>query len=1007
LEPQDATATVDEIRARIYDDLRGILGGELLFEPIERAPYAHDASLYEIDPLGVVVPRTREDVANLVRYASENAIPLHARGAGTGLAGETLGSGLVVDFSRHFRRIVAIESDRVVVQPGVVLDVLNARLAPLGRKVGPDPSHSESRTIGGMVGLDAAGIRSLRYGTTADHVKRLSVIFANGEMDDVGFEPWPSPDDEPASFKDLIVRKLGTIYRRHVDLLSRRKPKARRNRAGYALGNAASPVGIDLARLLVGSEGTLAFVTEIELMTVPIPLAQAVVVLPFGRISDAASVVGECLKQHPSACELFDWRSLSLARDVIPAMRPWIAEEAESALVVEFDGDDPEEVIDRLRQLSRKLERSGLLVADPVEAIRRVDCEFLLGLRRLITPSLMRMKGPRRPVPFMEDIAVPTEVLGEYLRRLQDILKSFEVSWTLYAHAGDGQLHIRPFLDMGCLEDVAKLEPMASAVLDAALDLGGSISGEHGCGLARTQFLRRQSGDLFHAFREVKDALDPYNLFNPGKVVGDDPHLMTRHLKLVVRQEPQPSPKLPEPLTHLEPPIEPEPTVDLIVPALRWRDLTIIEQASACNGCGACRTQEPSLRICPTFRALKNEAASPRNQANLLRQLATGAVDPRLWGSEEMKANADLCIHCDSCRLECPAGVDVSSLMIEAKAAYVEIHGLAPTDWFLSRVDLWSKLASWTPISWNAITRNRFARWLIERSFGLSKHRSLPRAHRTPFLWRAERLGLTKARPQAPGPRVAYFVDVFANHFDQELAESVVGVLRQAGVNVYVPRRQRGSGMAALVVGDLDHARELALANLRVLGNVVRDGYTVVCSEPTAALMLRREYLKLTDDLDASLVAANTMDVGQYLAGLAARGQLPDPKHPLRAKVGYHQPCHLRALEVGTPGLDLIRSIPELEVDFIDRGCSGMAGTYGLASKNFRTSLRAGRGLLNRLQDDDIEIGSTECGACRMQMEQGITKRTLHPIKLLSLSYGLNPSLLRHFRDAKPRRVVF
>ena len=999
---------MDEKRSRIHDDLRGILGGELLFEPIERAPFAHDASLYEIDPLGVVVPRTRDDLATLVRYASEHSIPLHARGAGTGLAGETLGEGLVIDFSRHFRRILAIEPDRVVVQPGVVLDVLNAQLAPFGRKIGPDPSHSESRTIGGMVGLDAAGIRSLRYGTTADHVTRLSVVFANGETADVGFEPWPSPDEEPANFKELVVRKLGMIYRRQVELLARRRPRSKRNRAGYALGDASSPVGIDVARLLVGSEGTLALVTEIEIKTVPIPLFQAVVVLPFGRIGDAASAVVECLKHQPSACELFDWRSLSLARDVLPTMRPWIAEQAESALVVEFDGDDPAEVLGRLPEpLKAQVERSELApCADPVEAVRRADCDFLLGLRKLIAPSLMRMKGPSRPVPFMEDIAVPPEALAEYLRRLQDILKSFEVSWTLYAHAGDGQLHIRPFLDMGDPSDVSKLEPMATAVLDAALDLGGSISGEHGCGLARTQFLRRQSGDLFHAFREVKDAFDPYNIFNPGKVVGDDPHLMTRHLKPVAVPVPEPKPE-PIPadgITPLEVPPETEP--GLLVPALRWRDLTILEQASACNGCGACRSQEPSLRMCPSFRALRTEAASPRNQANLLRQIATGAIDPRLWGSEEMKANADLCIHCTACRSECPAGVDISSLMVEAKAAYVDLHGLAPTDWFLSRVDLWSKLASRLPIAWNTLLNNRFARWLIERSFGLSRHRSLPRAHRTQFLRRAERLGLTKARPQAPGPRAAYFVDVFANHFDQELAESVVGVLRQAGVNVHVPRRQRGSGMAALVTGDLDHARELAVANLRVLGDVVRDGYTVVCSEPTAALMLRVEYLKLTDDLDAALVAQNTMDVGQYLAGLAARGQLPEPKHPLHAKVGYHQPCHLRALDVGTPGLDLIRTIPELEVEFIDRGCSGMAGTFGLARKNFRTSLRAGRGLLNRMQDDDIEIGSTECGACRMQMEQGITKRTLHPIKLLGLSYGLNPSLLRHFRDPKPRRVV-
>ena len=1005
---------MDEARARIHDDLRGILGGELLFEPIERAPYAHDASLYEIDPLGAVVPRTRDDVVALVRYAAENAIALHPRGAGTGLAGETLGPGLVIDFSRHFRRIVEVGAEHVVVQPGVVLDVLNARLAPLGRRIGPDPSHSESRTIGGMVGLDAAGIRSMRFGTMADHVLGLSVVFANGEAADVGFEPWASADDEvPRDFKEHVVRKLGMIYRRQVEVFARHRPRSNRNRAGYAIGAAATPVGVDLARLLVGSEGTLALVTEVTLRTVPIPAAQAVVVLPFGPIADAADAVVECLKWHPSACELFDWRSISLARDVLPEMRPWIAEGAESALVVELDGDEPLEVLDRLRKLVRRIERLGTMVADAVEATRRVDCEFLLGLRRAITPSLMRMKGPSRPVPFMEDIAVPPEALATFLRRLQDILKQFEVSWTVYAHAGDGQLHIRPFLDLANPLDLAKLEPMASMVLDAALDLGGSISGEHGCGLARTQFLRRQSGDLYHAFREVKDAFDPYNILNPGKVVGDDPHLMTRHLKPLARviveaEEGETTVDSDSTATvEVDPSVETTEFVPVeIVPALRHAGLTLLEQASACNGCGACRSQEPALRMCPTFRALKTEAASPRNQANLLRQLATGAIDPRLWGSEEMKANADLCIHCTSCRTECPAGVDISTLMVEAKAAYVEIHGLAPVDWFLSRVDLWSGLASRFPITWNALLRNKPARWLIERMFGLARHRSLPKARRTPFLRRAERLGLTKARPQAPGPRVAYFVDVFANHFDQELAESVVGVLRQAGVNVHVPRRQKGSGMAAMVAGDLDHARELATANLRVLGDIVRDGYTVVCSEPTAALMLSREYLKLTDNLDAALVAENTMDVGQYLAGLAARGQLPQPKHPLNVRVGYHQPCHLRSLEVGTPGLDLIRTIPELDVEFIDRGCSGMAGTFGMARKNFRTSLRAGRGLLNRLHDDDIEIGSTECGACRMQMEQGFTKRTLHPVKLLSLSYGLNPSLLRHFRDPKSRREM-
>jgi Fe-S oxidoreductase len=277
---------------------------------------------------------------------------------------------------------------------------------------------------------------------------------------------------------------------------------------------------------------------------------------------------------------------------------------------------------------------------------------------------------------------------------------------------------------------------------------------------------------------------------------------------------------------------------------------------------------------------------------------------------------------------------------------------------------------------------------------------------RTPFTRRAARLALDKPRPQQPGPRVVYFVDLFANYYDQELAESVVSVLRHAGVNVYVPVQQRSSGMASLVVGDVDHARELAVANVRVLANAVRDGYTVVCSEPTAALMIRDEYSKLTQDLDAELVGARTMDLGQYLLGLAGRGQIPAPHEPLRARVGYHQPCHLRALDVGAPGLELLRGIPELDVEFIDRGCSGMGGTYGLARGRFRSSLRAGRGLMERVRDDDIDVGATECAACRIQMEQGSVKRTLHPVKLLSMAYGLDPRLRQHLKDPKPRHAM-
>jgi FAD/FMN-containing dehydrogenase/Fe-S oxidoreductase len=1028
---------VDEHRARIYDDLRGLVAGELYFEPLDRAPFAHDASLYEIDPLGVVVPRTEDDVATVVRYAAEQRIPLHARGAGTDTGGGTLGNGLVIDFSRHLRKIVKIAADRVVVEPGVVLDTLNAELAPLGRRLEPVPVNARIGTVGGMISVDAAGARSLRFGSMGDQVEQLRVVFAQGEIADLGFTPWPAYDEEPASFTDLIVRKLHNVYRQSQKRLAQLMPPVPRNRAGYALGRAAGAEGIHLARLVSGSEGTLALVLQAVLRTVPLPAAQGVVVLPFARLADAAASAQQCLGSdlEPSVCDLYDWRLLSLARDADPRYHDWIDEAAEAVLIVEFESDRHEEVAGKARLLIERMTRGGLLKADPVTVFRRTECERLVALRRLTEPLLMKSRSQSRPLAIVDDLAIPPHRLASVVRQFQDLLKRHGVMWTLNAYAGDGRIRLRPFLDMADPGDRARLEPLAREIYDLVIEAGGTISASQGCGLARTQFLPRQYGELVQVFREIKDAFDPSNLLNPGKVVGDDPHLMVRDLKRfpapplaldqdsgsgslfvpgtatgsgsfrVMEAEPRAEPGEASGSAAGEPE-SPAAAHSVILPVLRWPAPGALAMASACHGCGECRTLEPTLRMCPSYRAHRREAATPRSQANLVRQIATGQVDPKLWGSEQFKAHAGLCIHCKLCQPECPAGVDVSSLMLEAKAAFVDNHGLPPHDWIFSRLEMWARLASRFPILSNFLMTRRSARWLIERVLGVSRHRVLPPVRRTPFTRRSQRLGLARPRPHQAGPRVVYFVDVYANYYDHELAESVVAVLHQAEVNVFVPSRQRSSGMAPLIVGDIDYARDIALSNLRVLGNAVRDGYTVVCSEPTAALMLRQEYVKLTDDLDAELVAQNTMDLGQYLAGLDARGQLPRPHEPLHARVGYHQPCHLRALDVGLPGLDLIRMIPELDVEFINRGCSGMGGTYGLGRDQFRTSLRAGRDLLRRLKDDDIEIGATECGACRIQMEQGLTKRTLHPIKLLSLGYGLNPSLREHFKDAKPRHVM-
>ncbi len=999
---------MDERRARIHEDLRGLLDGELWLEPVERAAYAQDASVFEIDPLGVIAPRSVGDLTAVLRYATAQGLSLHPRGAGTSLAGEVLGSGLVIDFSKHFRRLRGIQAERVIVQPGMVLDTLNAQLAPLGRRIGPNPTRSESITIGGMIGGNAAGPRSLRFGAIADHVEELEVLFANGELARIGREFWPTAEESAASmdFKETVTRKLANLFRWHSDLMARQVPSI--GRAGYNLQRVAIPEGLHLARLVCGSQGTLALVTEVTLRTVPLPVAQRVLLLPFKRLGDAATAMAHCLQEGPSRCELVDWRSIRLARDASLDWRGWLSTTTEAALIVEFEGDDPAPVAGRVRALVRRLSRDTPTIGPVVEAARRSDCERLLSLSRVVEPLVMRLKGTERPIPLVDGLVIPPEALPDYLLRLQNIFKSHEVNWTAHAFAGHGQLQARPFLDLSNPSDRAKVAPLATEIFEAALDLGGTVSGEHGRGLISPSLFRKGQGDLLPVFREIKNIFDPEGLLNPGKVTGADPQSIPWPLRSQIFSKPESF------HSGLQPALESRSDSStgsggLITLSghLKWIDRGPLEHAAACNGCGACRSLEPSLRMCPIFRASRAEGSSPRAKAGLFRQLASGLVDPKHWGTEAVKQAADQCVHCHLCAPECPAGVDVSGLMLEAKAAYVEVHGLSPTDWVLSRVEFWARLGSRFPVLLNALMSGGKTRWMIERLFGVSRYRILPKARRTPFVRRADRLGLTRPRPQEPGPRVAYFVDIVPNYFDQELAEMVVNVLRYCGVNVFVPKGQRGCGMPALVAGDLDTARDQAITNLRILGDAVRDGYTIVCSEPTATLMLRQEYLKLTDDLDAGLLAANTMDLGQYLAGLQARGLLPRPRIPLRGKVGYHQPCHQRALAIGTPGLDLLHMIPELEVEFIDRGCSGIAGTFGMARQNFRPSLRAGRGLRSRLRDPDIEIGSTECGTCRMQMEQGITKRTFHPIKLLGLAYGLDPSLRLGFREPKPRHQVY
>jgi FAD/FMN-containing dehydrogenase/Fe-S oxidoreductase len=963
-------AFVDEAqRGRIEDDLRGMLRGELHFDDKSRGLFSTDASIFQIQPAGVVVPRDEEDLCALVRYAAENQVPLVPRGAGTGLAGESLGSGLIVDMSRHFRGVLEVGEDFVRVQPGVVYHQLNGQLAKLGRRFAPDPTSGVQCTIGGMLATNASGARTLKHGYTRDYVRQARIVLDNGDGVSIGIEPRNGQESRSDSRIGELTQQVGQLIENNQDLLETCRPKTPFNRCGYLLHDVVEPESVDMARFLVGSEGTLAFFTEATLRTIPLPGGRAIALAGFDSLEAAIGVSEQALTFGPAACELIDRRLVSLARGKGGELRALLPAEAEAVLLMEFEEDSPAIAAARARDLLEHLQRNEQRCTWISSANELDDIDRLWRLRESILPSLYGLRSGSPPVAFVEDIAVPRGQLAHFLHEVQELLKRHEVVASFLVHAGTGQVHTRPFLDLQRPEDVTRLFQVGDAIHHLALELGGTVSTQHGVGLSRTPWVERQYGALYDVFRKIKTLFDPKQILNPGKIVG--PLLGSSAWPL--RQTPSAD-------------------ADKIKWQLRWNKDEVRSEATSCNGCGHCRTESVHERMCPIFRVTHGEAASPRAKANLVRQLLAQDPEGRALAGDDVREIADLCVNCRMCASECPAHVNIPKLMLEAKAANTAEHGLDRADWTLARSESFAALASLFAVGVNAVLKSRTARWFMEQILGISRKRRLPPFTSRNFLRQAKANGWTR-RPRGRQPRVAYFVDVFANYNDPQIAEAVVRVLHHQGVEVYVPLGQRGCGMAPLAVGDVESAQDAARHNIRIFADLAREGYPIVCSEPTAALMLRNDYPYLVDDPDAQLVADRVVECTALLWSMHEAGRLRTDFRPLPAAIGHHVPCHLKALGGEAAGPRLLALIPEMRVHKIDVGCSGMAGTFGLRASNYDVSLEAGRALFEELRRPSSLFGSTECSACRMQMEEGAGKQTLHPVQYLALAYGLMPEI--------------
>jgi FAD/FMN-containing dehydrogenase/Fe-S oxidoreductase len=976
------------------------VSGEVYLDRYRRALYSTDASLYQIVPRGVIVPRTRDDVRCVHQIAAELGVPIIPRGSGTSLSGQTVGAGLVIDFSKYLNRIVQLDPERCVarVEPGVVLDQLNAAAGKYGLQFGPDVATSNRANIGGMVGNNSAGARSILHGKTVDHVVEMEVLLSDASSSRLG----------PLTADALAARQRGTSLDAHIhrevqrivaenraEIVSR-FPRILRRVSGYNLdallpesrdwyplpssvrlvrqreAQRYGPADFNLARLVVGSEGTLATMTEAVLHLVPVPRHRGILVLHFESLDDACASLAATLELQPSAVEFFDRMILTLAAASLEYRNylDFVVGQPESLIIVEFSSDDAADVRRRIDELSRRLQgQPGLYHVLP--ALEPQLRDHIWACRKAALPLLMGIPGRRKPIAFVEDTAVDPARLPEYVRRFREIVHRHGTDGAFYGHASVGCLHIRPLIDAADPDDLQRMRAILDEVSDLVLQFGGAMSGEHGDGLARSFLNEKLFGPrIYQAFRQVKAAFDPRNLMNPGKIV--DAPGPTENL----RQGPH--------YRTLE-----------VATALDWsRQGGFARAVELCNGSGVCRKTRTGT-MCPSFMATLDEEHSTRGRANALRLVLSGVLPPEELTGERLRQTYDLCLQCKGCKAECPSNVDVAKMKAEFLYQYHQRHGVPLGTRAMAHVARWNRRAArWAPLS-NWLLRLPGMGWLQEKLLGIDRRRPLPWFHRRHFRrWFARR---TPARPVAgPRPRVVLLDDCLTSYCEPAVNQAAVELLEHAGYEVVLAGLEC-CGRAAISKGLLDEAKTLAAANVARLADEARRGTPIVGCEPSCILTLADDYLDLVPGDDTRLVASRAQMIDTFLdAAMQAPSTEPDgpdlpsalhralraPRAAMPTRVLLHAHCHQKAL-VGTAATRrLLQCVPGADVTLIDSGCCGMAGSFGY--EHYELSMQIGQRVLFPAVREAADAVVVAPGfSCRHQIAHGTGRQALHPVQYL------------------------
>jgi FAD/FMN-containing dehydrogenase/Fe-S oxidoreductase len=939
--------------------------GEVLFDRANRGRYSTDASIYQIEPVGVIVPETIDDVVAAMAIARDEGVPVLARGGGTSQCGQTVNRALVIDCSKHLRRILHIDAEArtALVEPGLVLGHLNNALRPHNLFFPVDPSTHARCTIGGMAGNNSCGSKSIRYGLMADNVRAIEAILSDGSQHRFGMVPDNLGDRTPATVVELIQR-LRVLGASEAEEIAARFPRQLRRVGGYnidALTPAAAVSGRNnLARLLVGSEGTLAFSATIELTLQPIKPRKVLGICQFPTFRKAMEASRHIVALDPEAVELVDRTMIDLGRG-IPIYRATIDQmligEPDSLLIVEFHGDEDGPLMARLVELEALMGDLG-----HPGVVRAIDPAFqadVASVREAGLNIMMSMKGDGKPVSFIEDCAVDLDDLADYTERLNGVFERHGTKGTWYAHASVGCLHVRPVLNMKDPTDVATMRTVAEEAFSLVREYKGSHSGEHGDGLVRSEFHEQMFGSrIVRAFETVKDAFDPIGLLNPNRIT----HPPRMNDRTLFRYGPGYGP------------------ISDFTPKLDWSDHPgpmggMLGAVEMCNNNGTCRGFDSGV-MCPSYRVTRDETHLTRGRANTLRLALTGQLGADAMTSDPMADAMALCVSCKACKRECPTGVDMAKMKIEVLAARAERHGLKWRETLIAELPRYAPFVS--RFSTLANLRNYLPplRWLTERVLGLSANRRLPK-------WRGDKFRDEEAEAAAPSsPRgdVYLLADTFNRYFEPENLRAALKVLAAAGYRAVIPKTDGHPlccGRTWLAAGLVDKAREEAVRTMRYLPGEL----PIIGLEPSCLMTLRDEFRSLLPGAETDRFAERSLLLSEFIAR-------EKPALPLRALPGtarVHGHCHQKAFGAFPDALAMLRLIPKLSAQPIVSSCCGMAGTFGYQAETEATSrAMAEAGLLPAVraaaEHDFIVADGT---SCRHQIRDLSGREAIHSVRLM------------------------